>query len=191
MVIKKKRVILTLQPCFFLEMMLVNLITSIEVYLKDTFLETSPYIIVEDVEDKESFVTFLRRFNILDEYLNCFSKYGGNNYPISKLLPNRIDFQQKRKLKIAYRLISIDLKNITRKNVFNNIFDKKTGYIQQRHRIIHDGYAEIVNSHQNLNNKFVINAALNICQFSYELDNLIISKYPKDQYPDLYPKIVR
>lgn len=41
---------------FFMEMVLLNLITSLEVYLKDTFLTIAPFISLETINDKKTFV---------------------------------------------------------------------------------------------------------------------------------------
>ncbi|MBM4240653.1 MAG: hypothetical protein FJ150_03145 [Euryarchaeota archaeon] len=171
-----------------MEMIIINLITSLEVYLKDTFLDISQYITVEDISDKGVFVTFLSRFFIKNKYFELFSKYGDNYYPLSELIPFRVDFQQKRKLVIAYKLLLIDLENLVTSDIWNNIFDKKDGYISKRHKIVHNGFFESINSIEYLDKEFIKKATIEICQFVYELDKVIVSKYPKNKYPDLYPE---
>ncbi|MGP8023858.1 MAG: hypothetical protein ACLPHE_07530 [Methanobacterium sp.] len=155
-------------------------------YLKDIFLRIIPELIVDDMNDKEVFVKFLKKFMLIDKYLESFSKFNGNNYPISELIPKRIDFQQKEKLKIAYKMLGIDLKKVPEDKVWNNIFDKKTGYIAKRHKIIHSGVVETLISRENLDINLINEAILDICNFVYELDKEIVSKYRKDKYRNLY-----
>lgn len=171
---------------YFCEMMLINLVTSLEVYLKDVFYSITPNVTVDSIIDKSVFVQFLKKLNITDRYLEVFSEFNGNNYPISKIIPKRIDFQQKKKLKISYRMLGIELGEITNKTIWNNIFDKDTGYIAKRHKIIHMGFAETIQSHKEIDVDFVAKAALDICTFIYELDKKIVFEFPKNKYPMLY-----
>jgi hypothetical protein len=178
--------LINISALFLIEMILLNLITSLEVYLKDTFLTISPLITVENINDKKAFILFLKEFNMKDRYFKRFSENNGNDYPLSKLIPKRIDFQRKEKMEIAFKVISIDLKHLEIEDYWVNIFVKERGYLKKRHKIVHTGFIETINSRNDLDINFINKATIDICKLVYEIDKIVVSKYPKDKCPDLY-----
>lgn len=89
-------------------------------------------------------------------------------------------------MEIAFKVISIDIEHLESEDYWDKIFNKLEGYLQKRHKIVHNGWVETINSRDELDINFINNATIDICKLVYEIDNIIVSKYPKDEYPDLY-----
>jgi hypothetical protein len=161
-----------------------------EVYLVDVFKKLSSQVTIENI-DKRKFVNFLRALRLEKDYLDSLKEYGNNNIPLSKIIPERIDFQQKDKCKIAYSLLGIDLPTIADKEqkIWGRIFgDTENSYTQIRHNIIHRGVSATARLSQKLDIELVQKAILDITKFISLLESIIVSKYPKSAYPDLYPQ---
>jgi len=181
---------LDFQYLHFCEVILICLITSMEVYLVDMFKQISSLVTVKDV-DKRKFVDFLRQFRLEKEYLDSLKNYGNDSIPLSIIIPGRIDLQQKEKCKVAYSLIGIDLPRIVdgESKTWDKIFgNTKDSYVQMRHNIIHRGMGATVRLSQKLNIDLVESAILDVAKFVYMTDLTIVSKYPREKYPEIYPK---
>lgn len=105
-----------------------------------------------------------------------------------RLHPNRFNFQQKDKLKSAYKLLELDLTKIVSEKIWKNIFDKDDGYVKLRNRIVHQGYNASIQLESPIDMKLISKATLDIAEFIYSVDIEITNKYPKIEYSELYFK---
>ena len=164
---------------------IIRLVTSLEVYLVDSFKIISNSITLDNVK----LVDFVKTFRREDQY-NAL-KTTNRKIILDDILPKRLDLQQKDKCKKAYSLIDIDVMNVAGKNqpntleLWDKIFNKSDGYIQTRNRIVHRGIAR---THNDINADYIKAAALDIANFIYNLELKINSKYPKSNYPEIYPE---
>jgi hypothetical protein len=180
---------------FYCGIILISLITSLESYLERNFRILASKISVEDL-NMETFVKFIKEFRIEKEYFNALKEYNTHEFFLSYVLPERMDLQQKDKVKIAYKLLSIDLPGIAdeKQKIWESIFGEKEGYVSLRHETVHLGYPNFVLNYSAddnvVNDKLIFQAALNISKFVYELDKSISMKFPKIDYPNLYAQEV-
>lgn len=185
--LEKEEDFINLHYQFFCETVLINLITSLEVYLRDIFRFVSTEIPIKKV-DMKKFIKFIKEFTIQDNYFKALEKYGNHDVPLSEVIPSRMDFQQKDKSKTAYNLLSIYLPEIVDKKqeTWDRIFGKPNGYIQIRNKIMHNGSIISFLEHETIDIELINNATLDIVKFVYNLDEKIKSEYPKKNYPKLY-----
>lgn len=171
---------------YLIETVLISLVTALEIYLRDNFIRMSDGAKVKILEEKK-LNKFLKEFMLKDKYSKAWDKYG-NDMLLSELIPDRMDFQQKNKSRTAYNLFSIYLPEIVdeKQKTWERIFGNPNGYIKIRNEILHAGffYSE---DEETINLELITNAILDITNFVYSLDNLIMLKYPKNDYPNLYP----
>jgi hypothetical protein len=171
---------------FYCNMSLVSLITSLETYLENNFRAIAAESLVKDL-NTEILVDFVKKFNIKPNYFEILKKYDA--FKLSKILPSRMDFQQKDKAKIAYKLIDIDLKTIADKNckIWESIFKKDNGYIDLRNNIIHvDIIKNDISNPMRINEELIYRASIDIAEFVFKLDKSISNEYPSPQYTDFY-----
>jgi len=169
---------------------IIRLVTSLDVYLVDSFKNISKSLTLEKL-DRTKLVDFVRTFRSENEYFNAI-KTTSREIALDNILPRRLDLQQKDRCKKAYSLIDIDVMNVAGKNqpnafvLWDKIFNKSDGYIQTRHRIVHRGIARTHS--ENINADYIKTVALDIANFIYDLELEINSKYPKSNYPEIYPE---
>jgi hypothetical protein len=144
---------------------ILRLITGLEVYLVDTFRMISKSVTFEMI-DRSKLVDFVKEFRSEKEYFHELKKSSGA-ITLDKIIPKRIDLQQKEKCKIAYLSIGVDVTSITGNDlvIWNKIFNGKNGYMQMRHQIVHGGSLQTYGA--KINADYIRDAALDIVNFIY------------------------
>jgi len=155
----------------YYDTILLFLINALENYLVDTFKYLAGGVEILHINQKD-LKKFLRVFNISRNFLKVKSKAA--NFLLSELIPERIDMQQKKKCRIAYKLLSIDLAELN-PEIWENIFAKKSdGYIQRRHKIVHATYQSDVKNINELNLKseveYIEKAIIDITSFVHDIE---------------------
>lgn len=176
---------------FYCDMILISLITSLESYLERSFRNLASKVQIEDL-DMETFVNFIKEFRIEPEYFKALKENNNHEFILADVLPKRMDFQQKNKAKIAYKLFKVYLPTIAdeKQYTWNRIFGEKNGYMALRHGAIHAGVINSILKKIDGNNvvdeNLIASASVDISKFVYELDKAISREFPKLKYPNLY-----
>ena len=163
---------------------ILRLITGLEVYLVDTFKMISESITL-DMLDRSELAYFVTEFRLEKEYFRTLKEsIGAIN--LAKIIPKRLDIQQKDKCKKAYSLIGINVISVAEDSqlIWDRIFNSKDGYMQMRHEIVHRGTVQTYSV--NINADYIKSAVIDIAKFIYNLDIKVISLYPKSDYPQFY-----
>lgn len=157
------------------------LIIALEIYLNSTFRGVTQRLPIR-LYDEKLLRRFLKIFNLKKIFLTKLIKWN-SEYPLSNLLPDRMDFLQKKKCKIAYKLIDINVLNVEN-SIWEKIFSSTDGYIQKRHRLVHSS-PENVFKVRNINQfdrireiTEIENTILDIVKFVFHIENQRLFKYP-------------
>ncbi len=171
---------------FIFQTMQIHLITALEVYLSGLFLWVANNNVLISHLDPKLFIKFLKTFNLKNQFLDKFAEKGNLDFFLGEILPERIDasvFQQKRKCKIAFKLIGIDVVNIE-ESIWEKIYTSENGYITKRnlcvHSDIHD-YLGIKNIYDfDLKQVFEVleNTIMDIVKFVYYIEHQRFFKFP-------------
>ena len=170
---------------FIFQTMHILLITALEVYLSNLFLWVSQERIIISDLDSKIFVKFLKTFSLRYQFLDIFAERGNLDFSLGDILPEINDvsvFQQKKKCKIAYNLIGIDVVNIP-ESIWDKIYSKN-GYIKKRNLFIHSdlhNYIAINNIRDfdlDKNIEDLENALMDIVKFVYYIEHQRFFRYP-------------
>lgn len=171
------------------------LISALEVYLLELFRGVASQLRINDLDSK-LLIKFLKVFNMKERFLNVYAERGHLDYLLSEILPERLDFQQKRKTKIAYKLIGFRVIEMV-SGLWERIFSRSNGHIGRRHRITHSGPNDLIEVNNikdfNLNRQIEIieNEIIDIVQFVFYIETQRLFNYP-DQFEmgiiDNFPK---
>lgn len=112
------------------ESIIIYLATALEIYLESVFRTASRKFDLNKL-NSTNLNKFYRRFNITPNTTHS---------NLNDVLIDRMSFQNKKSLKIAYQLIGIDLQNVVGQ-LWEDIIDtKRTGSLMRlRHNIVHNG----------------------------------------------------
>lgn len=149
------------------EFILIYLATTIEIYLEDSFRIASKKILLNNLDP-----------SILKKFMNRFKLTSNpSNTKLTDILEKRMDFQNKENIKIAYKLLGVDLPNLVGQ-LWQDILDTNNdgSLMQLRHRIVHNGL-EMMLDHI-FTFKEVYNTTLKVIEFVYKLE-----KERKDSLP--------
>lgn len=163
----------------YYDTILLFLINALENYLIDTFKYLAEGVQILQITHKD-LKKFLRVFNITRKFLKKRSQYA--NYLLSALIPDRIDMQQKKKCKIAYKLLNIDLAELN-PEIWENIFTKKSdGYMQRRHKIVHASFQSEIKNINELGLKseveYIEKAITDIARFVHDIEWIRLALRP-------------
>ncbi len=174
-----------LENIFIFQTMHILLITALEVYLSSLFLWVSRQRILISDLDQKIFVKFLKVFTLRYQFLDIFAERRNLDFPLGDILPERMDisvFQQKKKCKIAYNLIGIDVVNIA-ESIWEKIYSKN-GHIKKRNSIIHSeiysslGIDNIRDFDLNKHIEDLENALMDIVKFVFYIEHQRFFRYP-------------
>lgn len=154
------------------EIILTLLITSLEVFLTNTFESLSIVNLIENL-DKSKLVDFVKEFNVEKKFFNALKEKGDLQIQLVNIIPERLDLQQKDKSKIAFTLVGIDLPKLEHELWKKNFARKEAkSYIQIRHRIVHRGVSRLLRDRkQALDLDFIETAIFDIVKFVYQIEN--------------------
>jgi len=141
------------------ESIIIYLATALEIYLESVFRTASRKFDLNKLNSTD-LNKFYRRFNITPDTTHS---------NLNDILKDRMDFQNKSNLKIAYKLIGIDLPNLVGL-LWPDIFDtKRLGSLMRlRHRIVHNGL-EVMKDHS-FNFKEVYELTMKSIKFIYKVE---------------------
>ena len=156
---------------------LILLINSLEVYLDMVFRWASKYLFIRDL-NKMKFIKLIKTFRIRDNFFNKLIEKDNLNIGLTEILPERMDFQNKDKCRVAYNLININLPGLY-EDYWHNIFDNEdTSYIQTRHRIINGEMLNLENLDNECSIDFIERALLDIVNYVFFIEEKRIELYP-------------
>ena len=156
---------------------LILLINSLEVYLDMVFRWASKFLFIRDL-NKKVFIKFIKTFWIRDNFFDKLIEKNNLEIVLTEILPDRMDFQNKDKCKVAYQLINIDLPNLYNRfwqNIFSN---EDTSYMQSRHKIIHGEMPNIESIESECSVDFVERALLDIVNYVFFIEEKRLELYP-------------
>ena len=175
---------------FLCETVIVNLITSIEDYLRTAFSTIAYIKSIEDLflhngEKGFNEPGMVDRFNKWIKKLRINIKLDHNNIDLLRnvklyaLLPtiHQISFQEKDTVRCAFKLINIDLPNLF-PTLWQNIFsDNPSSYIKLRNTIIHSGAKGSLFGPE-ISLTIVESSYKDIAEFIYKTDKQLIKVFP-------------
>lgn len=152
---------------------LLFLINALENYLIDTFKFLAEGVVVSKT-DKNELTNYLKEFNIKSDFFQKLQEFQSLEFPLSELIPDRIDMQQKEKVKKAYKLVYLDLAQLN-PEIWENIFTiEPRGYMQKRHKIIHASFQSDIQNVNDINIKneikYIEKAILDIAKFVHDIE---------------------
>ena len=165
------------------ETIIILLISSLDEYLADTFKILANEIQIKNIDSK-ALLKFIKKYNLADKALVLSLKNNNFDLPLTNILPQRLNFQNKDNLKINYSVLNIDLPSIDY-GMWEKIFSKdEDNYIQTRHRLVHEGSKEFLDTKRRFTKKYIEETILDIVEYVYKIEYQISSKIPHD-YQDL------
>lgn len=175
---------------FLCENVIVNLITSIEDYLRTVFITIAYKKSLEDLffhygengfNEPEAVDKFNKRIRKLQ--INIKLKYDNinllRNVKLYAILPPifRLSFQEKDIVRCAFQLLNIDLSNLF-PTLWQKIFSNdQSSYIKLRNKIIHSG-AKGSLSGPEIDLSTVESCYRDMAEFIYKIDKQLIEKFP-------------
>jgi len=171
---------------FIFHSIYILLITALESYLAELFRNISKKLLVSDLDlEYKQMKDFLNKFNIRDKFLLKVFESNNLNFSLSDILPKALDFQQKEKVKMAYKLIDMNVAEIDN-TLWDRIFSKTHGYIKKRNDIVHKGLENIIEVN-NINDldldkeiEEIESAIIDIVQFVFYVETLRFFNVPED-----------
>lgn len=175
---------------FLCEIIIVNLITSIEDYLRTAFITIAYKNTLEDLifhygENGFSELGMVKKFNKWLNKLRINIKLDYNNIDLIRnvklyaLLPSidQIPFQEKETVSCAFKLLNIDLPNLF-PTLWQKIFSNdSSSYIKLRNTIIHSGAKGSLFGPE-ISLTIVESCYKDIAKFIYKIDNQLIKVFP-------------
>lgn len=167
---------------------LILLINSLEVYLDMVFRWASKFLYIRNI-NKKIFIKFIKKFWIRDNFFNKLIEKDDLNINFTEILPERMDFQNKEKVSIAFKLININLSELY-EDYWHNIFDNEdTSYIQTRHRVIHGKMPNLDNIDNECSINFIERALLDIVYYVFFIEEKRFELYPDPFEFEIYNAI--
>lgn len=177
-----------------LEMVLIILVSSLEVYLSRVFIDIISYFEITDLNEGYR-KKFQKKFKIKENALQNLEENEIIGTKLFIYLKNHIiPFQQTDICKLTFNAVNISLPLIVDKfdpDLWRRIFSKdkeKVGYIDIRNKIVHKGILYTFNRVNNINYDLIKNVTQDIGQFVYLVEKEILSQYPIEKYVRLYFK---
>ena len=168
---------------------LILLINSFEVYLDMVFRWASEFLYIRDL-NKKVFIKFIKKFRIRENFFDKLIERDNLEIVLSEILPERMDFQNKDKSKVAFQLINIDLPELA-EIFWHNIFDNEpTSYMQTRHRIIHSEMPNFKNLDNECSIDYIKRALLDIVNYVYFIEEKRFELYP-DPFESEFDKAIK
>lgn len=179
---------------FIYEITLILLITSLEVFLRRLFLSIAIYTKLKDIDSK-FLKDFLKDFRIKDQIIEESLSNNNINFPLFEILKKkRLDLQNKYLCKLAFRSMNFDIYSLI-DQVDNDLWRRvysndeySPGYIKIRNELIHRGVEKSVPYLSNMDFEFIKKVILDIVKFVVIIEEKAISKYPKQDFPNVYFK---
>jgi len=183
----------TLRLNHLIELTLIALITSLEVYLEDLFRDSLNYTNISKI-NKDYLIRFLEHFQIEKSYFEEYLKTNNFEFSFSKIFPKkkRLNFQDLKTLKVAYKSINIEIVDIIDEadsGLWGKIYSKEKdnpGYLFLRHKFIHQGWKSSIIYKEYLKPETIENAIIDIAKFINIIEKKILDIYPKKKYPLFY-----
>ncbi len=171
--IKNSEEFIQYENSLFYDTILLFLINALENYLIDTFKYLADGIIVSKT-DKKELNSFLKEFNIRNVFFQKLQEFQSLEFSLSELIPDRIDMQQREKVKKAYKLVYLDLAQLN-PEIWEKIFTKDSrGYMQRRHKIIHSSFQSDIKNINDLNINseidYIEKAILDVAKFVCDIE---------------------
>ncbi|MFX1396161.1 MAG: hypothetical protein ACFFAS_03855 [Promethearchaeota archaeon] len=163
---------------------IILLITSLETYLRDSFKMLSCHRKIDDIDFRqlEKFLKCFRLRTSLDfDYYNSLKTETLYSFLEREKKKRKLDFQRKDNLKIAFKLLDINLYELDRV-LWEKIFTNEDSWAELRHFIIHSGGERTVYKFGSIDISKVEKCMENIAQFIFLLEKETIKKYPRTNY---------
>jgi len=177
-----KNALIKLKDCVFAESIIILLISTIEVFLEDTFRKIARILEINTL-DLRLIKKFLKLFNIDIKLKRRKKKLLASN--LSSILPNRMDFQRSENCKIAYKLVGIDIPALNN-SLWEHIFASKNSnsILSRRNSIIH----ALTRTLQRLDitKEDVRNDIEKTCEFIFNIEVKMIELFSDKIRPDFF-----
>jgi len=164
---------LSYENTLFYDTIILFVINALKNYLISTFRFLAEGMNASTI-NKKYLIKFIREFNIERKFLKKLEEYDSLEFLVSELISERIDLQQKKKCKIAFKLLNINLPEINDK-IWENIFkNESNGYMQRRHKIAHTTFQSEIHNVNQINVKdeieYIENVILDVVEFVHDIE---------------------
>lgn len=181
---------------YTLEIILILLITSYEVYLEALFRDAMKHIKLSDI-NKEYLRKFIKNFKLSDSIFEEFKSKDDLEFPLSNLFPDtkRLNFQQNDVIKIAFKSINLDVVEFIDEidgDLWKRIYsteDSNPGYLIIRNKLVHRGWTYSLIYKKLIDYEKVTNCVNDITKLVYEIEKKVLEKYPKKDYSHIYLEV--
>lgn len=169
-------------PQFPKELVIILFVTSLEVYLRNLFLDLMYYTRILDL-NQEYLNEFLKQFKLKNKDSDSILR--------DHFEKERLEFQRSDICKLAFKSININLPEIidkVDKDLWRKMFSsepEKLGYIKIRNNLIHKGIVYVLNKFPKIEVNLV-KITDDIAKFVYIIEKEIITKYSKSNFVRLY-----
>lgn len=165
------------------EFIITTLITNLEVYLRNVFLDILSYFEYSKLDEK-----FKKKIPVdyqkLSEYLKGDDKHYFPTRDIIKT--DKLNLQNNDDIKNYFKIINIDITQIINnidQTLWGKLFsgeENNPGYLKLRNNLIHKGSVYARSHLKNLDISYVKRIILDITKFIFIVENEIIKKFPKE-----------
>lgn len=174
--------LIALKDCVFAESIIILLISTIEVFLEDTFRKIANILRINSL-DVRLLDQFLKLFQI-DFKLKCVKKKQ-TDIKLSSILPKKMNFQRSKNCKIAYKLAGIDIPALNN-SLWEYIFASRNlnSLLSRRNSIIHALTRTV--EKLNISKEDVKEDIEKTCKFIFNIEKRIVEIYSDKIQPEIY-----
>lgn len=174
--------LIALKDCVFAESIIILLISTIEVFLEDTFRKIASVLRINTL-DIRLLEQFLKLFHI-DFKLKCVKKKQ-MNIKLSSILPSNMDFQRSNNCKIAYKLVGVDIPALDN-SLWEYIFASRNpnSILSRRNSIIHALTRTV--ERLKFSKEDVKEDIEKACNFIFNIEKEIVGLYSDRIPPEIY-----
>lgn len=166
---------------FFFNQIQSRLINALEVYLRELFKDVASMRRVSELNFKVV-NKFLKIFQLNKRFEEIYRSNGNLEFLLSDILPERLDFQKKDNVRIAYSFIRFNVVDIM-DGLWSRIYSKTEGYINKRHIVIHSkpkstSIINIKDFDLNKEIEYLEKEIIDIVQFIFYIETQRLFYYP-------------
>lgn len=166
---------------FIFNQIQVRLINALEVYFRELFKDVASMRRLSELNLKVV-KKFLKVFHLTERFEEMYRSHGNFDFLLSDILSERLDFQKKDNVRIAYSLIRFNVVDIM-DGLWNRIYSKTDGYINKRHIVVHSNkkptnITNIQDFDLNKEIEYLEKEIIDIVQFVFYIETQRLFYYP-------------
>lgn len=166
---------------FIFNQIQVRLINALEVYFRELFKDIASMRRISELNHKVV-KKFLKIFRLNEKFEEMYRSNGNLEFLLSEILPERLNFQNKNNVRIAYSFIRFNVVDIM-DGLWERIYSKTNGYINKRHIVVHSNQkstsiSNIQDFDLNKEIEYLEKEIIDIVQFVFYIETQRLFNYP-------------